>query len=173
MYQSLPRKFVYNGDPQTNSGWNSSLNADARFFMNLGPSSLAPGETASVIVAVIVARGAGSLNSVTKLKQYAAVLPVAVLPVSSAIPKEFKLNQNFPNPFNPVTKISYSVPVASFVNLNVYDISGRLVKNLFSGRHAEGNYEVDFNGESLSSGVYICRMNSENYTNSIKMILVK
>lgn len=173
LYQSLPRKFVYNGDPQTNSGWNSALNADARFFMNLGPSSLAPGETASVIVAVIVARGAGSLNSVTKLKQYAAVLPVAVLPVSSVIPKEFKLNQSFPNPFNPVTKISYSVPVASFVNLNVYDISGRLVKNLFSGRHAEGNYEVDFNGESLSSGVYICRMNSENYTNSIKMILVK
>lgn len=172
-FGGLPRKFVFNGDPETNTGWNSTFGADARYYMNIGPSNLAPGETATIVVAVLVARGSNAKNSVTKLKQYAAVLPVNILPVNTITPVEFRLNQNFPNPFNPVTKISYSLPKASFMELNVYDISGRLVKNLFSGRHAEGNYEMDFNGESLSSGIYICRMNSENYTNSIKMILVK
>lgn len=172
-FGGLPKKFVFNGDPETNAGWNSTFGADARYYMNIGPSNLAPGETATIVVAVLVARGNNAKNSVTKLKQYAAVLPVSVLPVNTITPVEFKLNQNFPNPFNPVTKISYSVPKASFMELNVYDMSGRLVKNLFSGRHSEGNYEMDFNGESLASGVYICRMNSENYTNAIKMILVK
>ncbi|MBS1494138.1 MAG: T9SS type A sorting domain-containing protein [Bacteroidetes bacterium] len=172
-YNGLPRNFIFNGDPQTGTGWLSNVNADARFFMTLGPANLAAGETATIIVAAIAARGTGYLNSVTKLKQYAATLPLDVQTVSSVVPKEFKLNQNYPNPFNPVTKISYSVPKASFMELNVYDISGRLVKNLFSGNSQAGNYEVHFNGESLASGIYICRMNSENYTNAIKMILVK
>lgn len=172
-YSGAPRKFVFNGDPQTGSGWNSPTNYDTRFFMSLGPSNLASGETATIIVAVLVARGTSNLNSVTKLKQYAAMLPVNIPSVNNYVPKEYKLNQNYPNPFNPVTKISYMVPKSSFVDLNIYDISGRLVKNLVSGNHAEGNYEVDFNGESLSSGIYFCRMNSENYSNSIKMILVK
>jgi len=172
-YEGLEQKYVYSGDPETGEGWNTTFLGDARFMMSAGPGNLSPGQTATVIVAVLVGRGNSAKNSVTKLKQFASILPLSVLPVNSVVPDNFKLNQNYPNPFNPVTKISYSIPKASFLELNVYDMSGRLVKNLFSGRHAEGNYEMDFNGESLASGVYICRMNSENYTNSIKMILVK
>jgi photosystem II stability/assembly factor-like uncharacterized protein len=172
-YSGNNMKFVYTGNPETNSGWFSTVGGDVRLAMNFGPINLASGQSVSIVVAALVARGTNNKNSVTKLKQYAATLPLDVQQVSSVVPNQFRLNQNFPNPFNPVTKISYSVPKASFIELNVYDISGRLVKNLFSGKHTEGNYEVDFNGESLASGIYICRMNSENYTNSIKMILVK
>jgi photosystem II stability/assembly factor-like uncharacterized protein len=172
-YNGSDVKFVFTGDPETGTGWNSNFNGDVRFAMNFGPITLASNQSATIIVAAIVARGNNNRNSVTKLKQYAAMLPLDVQSVSTVVPKEFKLNQNYPNPFNPVTKISYSVPKASFMELNVYDISGRLVKNLFSGNQQTGNYEVDFNGESLASGIYICRMNSENYTNAIKMMLVK
>lgn len=169
----LPRKFVYDGDPQTGTGWNSNFMADTRFFMTLGPSNLAAGETASFVFAVLAARGTNNLNSVTKLKQYAATLPLDVHTVSSVIPQQFKLNQNYPNPFNPVTKISYSVPKASFVEMNVFDVTGRLVQTLVSQNLQAGEYETQFNGEKLASGVYICRMNSEGYANSIKMLLVK
>lgn len=173
IFSGSDMKFVYSGDPETNTGWNSNFSGDVRLAMNFGPITLAAGQSTTIIVAALVARGTNNKNSVTKLKQFAATLPLEVQQVNSVVPGEFKLSQNFPNPFNPVTKISYSVPKASFMELNVYDISGRLVKNLFSGRHSEGNYEAEFNGELLASGVYICRMNSENYTNSIKMILVK
>lgn len=172
-FGTSPRKFVYNGDPETNIGWNSPFSGDTRYFMNIGPSNLQPGETATIVVAVLVARGANNRNSVTKLKQYALTLPVGIETVNSVTPMSFKLNQNYPNPFNPATKISYSVPKFSFVDLNVYDMTGRLVQNLVSKNLQAGNYEVDFNGTSLASGFYICRMNSGDYTNSIKMILVK
>ncbi len=174
LYNGLPKKFVFNGDPQTNTGWNqNTFNADVRFMFSLGPVNLAAGQSATGTIAVIVARGTSNLNSVTKLKQLAATLPLSVAPVNSVVPGEFKLNQNYPNPFNPVTKISYSVPKNSFVEMNVFDITGRLVQTLVSENLQAGNYEANFNGEKLSSGVYICRLSSEGYTNSIKMLLVK
>ncbi|MBX7044363.1 MAG: T9SS type A sorting domain-containing protein [Ignavibacteria bacterium] len=166
-------KFVYTGDPETSTGWNCSFSGDVRLAMNFGPIALPSGQSAAITLAAIVAKGSSGKNSVTKLKQYAAILPVGIQEASPVIPAEYKLRQNFPNPFNPVTKISYSVPKTSFVELNVFDISGKLVQTLVSQNLQTGNYEAEFNGEKLSSGVYICRLNAAGYSNSIKMLLVK
>ncbi|MGE5679505.1 MAG: T9SS type A sorting domain-containing protein, partial [Bacillota bacterium] len=78
--------------------------------------------------------------------------------LAGKIPENFELRQNYPNPFNPVTKIQYSIPKQSFVSLKVYDIIGREVAILVDENKQAGNYEIIFNAEELSSGVYFYRL---------------
>lgn len=85
----------------------------------------------------------------------------------------FKLNQNFPNPFNPYTKIKYSIPQSSFVILKVYDILGREIVTLVKEEQLPGNYETIFNANNLSSGIYFYQLKTENYTQTKKMILMR
>ncbi|MCX6641345.1 MAG: T9SS type A sorting domain-containing protein [bacterium] len=94
------------------------------------------------------------------------------LQISSA-PQEFRLSTNYPNPFNPSTTIRYDLPTANFVNLTVYDLSGRTVATLVSGMRVAGSYEVVFDGSALASGVYIYRLNAGNFNASGKMALLK
>jgi N-acetylneuraminic acid mutarotase len=77
---------------------------------------------------------------------------------SSELPKHFVLEQNFPNPFNPTTVVSYQLPVASDVRLAVYDMLGREVSVLVNERKEAGVHEVKFDGTSLASGVYFYRI---------------
>ncbi len=88
-------------------------------------------------------------------------------------PKEFKLFQNYPNPFNPTTSIQYSVSSNQFVRLKVYDIAGREVATLVNENKQPGIYEAKFDASSLSSGVYIYRLITTDYTDIKKMILLK
>ena len=89
------------------------------------------------------------------------------------IPETFALLQNNPNPFNPTTTISYSLPKEAFVNLVVYDILGNTITSLINERKMAGSYRITFDGSDLPSGVYIYRLNAGNYINTKKMILVK
>ncbi len=89
------------------------------------------------------------------------------------IASNYRLNQNYPNPFNPSTLISYELKVTSYVSLNVYDISGKFVKNLISRKQGAGKYEAVFSGEGLPSGVYVYQLRAGDYTKTRKMILLK
>jgi xylan 1,4-beta-xylosidase len=89
------------------------------------------------------------------------------------LPQKFHLYQNFPNPFNPTTKIEYSVPKSSFVFLKVYDVLGREVEALVNDENSAGIYQVIFNGEELTSGVYLYRIQSGDFIQTKKMILMK
>lgn len=86
---------------------------------------------------------------------------------------EYTLSQNYPNPFNPSTSIAYSVPSNEFVSLKVYDILGKEVAVLVNEEKSAGNYEVNFNAENLSSGIYFYVMTSRNFSKTNKMILLK
>jgi type 1 fimbria pilin len=92
-------------------------------------------------------------------------------------PKEFKLEQNYPNPFNPATVISYQLPVIGNVSLKVYDILGSEVATLVNEEQQPGYYEVQFNGNSLASGLYIYRLSANsgagNYISTKKMMMIK
>lgn len=79
----------------------------------------------------------------------------------------------YPNPFNPVTHIKYYIPNSDLVTLKVYDFLGKLVTTLVSKFQPAGNYEVQFNGNNLSSGIYICYFESGNYYKCNKFILLK
>jgi len=97
---------------------------------------------------------------------------------SEGVPVAFKLVQNSPNPFNPVTKVAYHVPSASRVTIRVFDVTGRLVTTLVDGvvepgRHAAVWNGTNENGESVGSGVYFCTMETPDYRDSQKMTLLK
>ncbi|HEY3294783.1 MAG TPA: choice-of-anchor D domain-containing protein [bacterium] len=89
------------------------------------------------------------------------------------LPVAYHLAQNYPNPFNPTTTISFDLPRATDVRLQVYDIEGRLVKELVHGTLAAGRHDVTFDGSRLASGLYFYRLTSPEYTAMSKMALIK
>ena len=105
--------------------------------------------------------------------------PISINPVSGEIPERFSLKQNFPNPFNPVTKIRFEIPQYSKVTVNeltllkVFDVLGREVKTLVNQNLNPGVYEIEFDGSELAGGVYFYRLHSGEFTETIKMILIK
>lgn len=86
---------------------------------------------------------------------------------------DYSLGQNYPNPFNPKTIIRYSISENNFVNLKVYDILGNEVSELVNKKQTTGNYQIEFNGESLSSGIYFYRLTSGEFVETKRMILLK
>ena len=89
------------------------------------------------------------------------------------IPSSFALNQNYPNPFNPSTIISYSVPKASKVSIKIFDILGKEVSVLVNEIKSPGNYRVTFDASKLASGTYFCRMDTEGFSDTKKLMFVK
>ena len=89
------------------------------------------------------------------------------------IPKNYELAQNYPNPFNPVTKISFALPTQGFVSLKIYDITGREIKTLVNEIKQAGYYTVNFNSSNLSSGVYFYRIQSGDFVQTKRMVLLK
>lgn len=91
----------------------------------------------------------------------------------SKILMNYKLYQNFPNPFNPSTTISYQVPKKSFVTLKIYDPLGREITTLVNKEQINGVYSIKFDGIGLPSGIYFCRIQSGNFTDTRKIVLLK
>ena len=93
--------------------------------------------------------------------------------LSSEIPQQFSLEQNYPNPFNPETKIRFLLPLSSHVKLAVYDASGRLTALLLSRQLAAGSYEISWNAGKLTSGIYFYKIETPEFSETKKMILIK
>ena len=89
------------------------------------------------------------------------------------MPQEFSLEPNYPNPFNPMTNIRYSIPAQQHVKLEVYDVIGRRVKVLTNNVQQAGWHVVQFDAGSLASGVYLYRLTTDNNVKVRKMTLVK
>jgi hypothetical protein len=95
---------------------------------------------------------------------------------SSEAPSSFNLAQNFPNPFNPSTVIRFALPKESFVTLKVYDVNGRLVTTLIENElHGAGFYDKSFNSSEflLSSGIFFYKLETKDFTEVKRMVLVK
>ena len=92
---------------------------------------------------------------------------------AAGLPAAFTLDQNYPNPFNPTTTIRYSLPAASEVKVSVFDLLGREVTVLASGRSEAGVHELTFDASGLSSGVYVCRLAVRDQTYMRTMVLIK
>ncbi|MBI5402743.1 MAG: T9SS type A sorting domain-containing protein [Ignavibacteriae bacterium] len=87
--------------------------------------------------------------------------------------ENYELKQNYPNPFNPTTNIKFTTIKDGFVSLKVYDITGKEVATLVNSNMKSGAYVVDFNASGLSSGLYIYKLTSNDFTSTKKMTLVK
>ena len=92
---------------------------------------------------------------------------------SQNVSNSFYLSQNYPNPFNPKTTIKYTIPKTGLVTLKIYDVLGKEIMTLVNETIAAGNYEVEFNGSNLSSGVYFYRIESGEFISIKKMILIR
>lgn len=210
--QPLPQyhkktKFCYYGDPETNLGWTEKKGCvqncggdsgyilfmnpmgDRTFTMGCGAHSFnfLPGDTQTVYICQMVARGTSNVNSVTKLKQLADVAQnlynsnfiIGVRQISSVVPEKNALFQNYPNPFNPTTSIKYQVESMKHIKLVVFDILGREVATLVNQKQSPGTYEVIWDARhggssALPSGVYFCRMSVDNqWFETRRLILMK
>ncbi|MFZ4620854.1 MAG: T9SS type A sorting domain-containing protein [Bacteroidota bacterium] len=105
-----------------------------------------------------------------------SLVSLSVLSVTgntNALPTEYALDQNFPNPFNPSTTIAYAVPVSGHVTMRIFDALGRLVETPVDRDHQVGRYSVQFSGTNRASGFYLCEIRAEGFVRRIKMNLVK
>lgn len=196
-------KYTFPGNPEAGSGWTelyglvnncggadtgnlvTSLGGDKRFVMSTGRDDLTfqPLDTQEIIMTQLIARGSNNLNSVTKLLAYSDAIaekfgtiyidPVSVKQIGSEIPSQYYLSNNYPNPFNPVTKIDYSIPKDFEVDIIVYDMLGNEVAVIYKGIQKAGNYSIHFDGSKLSSGIYFLNMKSGAFIQTRKMILLK
>ncbi|HRE41565.1 MAG TPA: T9SS type A sorting domain-containing protein [Ignavibacteria bacterium] len=87
--------------------------------------------------------------------------------------KDYELNQNYPNPFNPTTKIQYYLPKSGFASLIVYDITGKEIATLIAGKMEKGYNTVEFKANNISSGVYIYKLTTPDWSQTKKMVLIK
>jgi DNA-binding beta-propeller fold protein YncE len=101
-------------------------------------------------------------RSVTSVKQ-----------ISQLMPDHFALSQNYPNPMNPSTTISFNLPVKSFVSLKVFDMLGREVASIISQELPAGTYARQWNAGKMSSGVYFYRLQAGSFTQTKRLVLLK
>ena len=101
------------------------------------------------------------------------LLPSDVVLEENSAPVDFALQQNFPNPFNPSTKIKYSVPHSSNVVIKVFDILGNEIETLVSEQKAIGTFEITWYAEQLPSGIYFFRLKAGDFIETKKMVLLK
>jgi photosystem II stability/assembly factor-like uncharacterized protein len=100
-------------------------------------------------------------------------VPLGINQISSIVPDKFYLSQNYPNPFNPVTHLEFGISKFEFVSLKVYDALGKEVAILVNGKLTPGRYEYEFNGADLPSGIYFYKIETEDFSTSKRMILLK
>jgi hypothetical protein len=119
-----------------------------------------------------------SKYAVALLQKSLGIYPLDVKRNGSEIPKEFALNQNYPNPFNPTTTINFSLPQTETVRLEVYDVTGKLVKTLVSQDMSAGSYSItwlgdDQNHAKVASGMYLYKLQAGSFSSVKKMLMLK
>jgi hypothetical protein len=112
----------------------------------------------------------GALDRLKLLVTYSNATDVEF---ENSLPEYYNLSQNYPNPFNPSTKIQYSISSNQFVQLKIYDVLGKEISTLVNNEQSAGRYEVNFNGNGLTSGIYFYSIKAGAFTETKSMILMK
>ncbi len=152
----LSRNIVFNGTPYTFRGWiGSGLN-----------SYTSPDSTGNDTAVSILIR-----NPISEVARW--TVPIGIQNISTEIPKEYKLYQNFPNPFNPTTNINFDIIRNGNVRIIIYDLLGREVETLVNQDMSPGRYKLDFNAVNYASGMYIYKIVTSDFVDVKKMLIVK
>jgi hypothetical protein len=112
-------------------------------------------------------------NTLNGAKVYKMTTPIGINQISNQVPDGFSLSQNYPNPFNPVTKIKFNVAKESAVNITVFDVLGRHISTLVNEKLRGGSYETEWSAVNIPGGVYFYKIETDDYTETKKMMLVK
>jgi hypothetical protein len=185
LYSEVPQALTVNHNstiPKDAKSFSVLANADAFIALSsneqiLGTSS-GTGDPVDIAVSGTLTLGQTMKIVITKQNYYryeANVVITGPLGISnlSNTPKEYSLSQNYPDPFNPTTKINYTIPKDGLVRLKIYNILGREVSTLVNEVKQAGYYTVDFNGTNFASGVYFYKFESGNFSDTKRFVLIK
>lgn len=193
--------YCFSGNPEDSSGWTEykgiicrdgnivpSAPGNKRSMMVTGSDSLTiqPHRKFNIVFAAVIDRGSSNLNSVTKIKNFSNIAKifydqnfnytdddVSFIQSYPQVSETYHLNQNYPNPFNPVTNIKFFIPENTFASLKIYDVTGKEIAVLVNKNMVIGEYEYQWNAANLPSGIYFYKLETENFSQSKKMILIK
>ncbi len=175
--------YWYSGDPVNNMGWINTTPTENHAIFSLKPFQLLSNKVKEVMIAYIVGQGTSALNSITVAKSLSDEIqdlyednfgyPIVLTNDDISSIDNYKLEQNFPNPFNPNTTIKYQIPEISFITIKVYDVLGNEIATLVREEKPSGNYEVMFNASELSSGIYFYTLHAGKFIQTKKMMLLK
>jgi len=151
---------------------------NAACFVASGPSSLKPNESKKFVCAYVFANDSMQLIQKANFARqfYASGLSDSLLTSvreQSHQPSSFSLYQNYPNPSNPSTTISYAIPTRSHVTLSVFNTLGQIVTELVNGEKDAGSYNVTLDATGLASGVYLYRMQAGGFVQTRKLVVMK
>lgn len=175
-------RFRYSGNACFLLGWYDSTSGDKRNMVNIGPFNMNSGDTQVVVYLYTIAKGVHNRASVCDLLNVTDNIAgyyrncfnlIGIAPIGSIVPEKFGLSQNYPNPFNPVTNIQFEVPKQGMVKLLVFDALGREITALVNQNMDAGSYKVDWDAAEYPSGIYFYRLESGDFTQTRKMILIK
>jgi len=147
--------------------------ANGSTWFYLGEYIFAGDTSESVIISDSSNMGTYIVADAMKFVAYDTGTVIGIPNVGYSNPTRYLLKQNYPNPFNPKTNIEFSIPKTEFVTLKVYSLLGEEVTTLVSERLTAGSYKYDWDAGSLASGVYLYRIQSGNYVQTRKMILLR
>lgn len=175
--------YWFSGNPVDRNGWLDRIALDDRKFASIGPFTLEKSKPIEIILALVVGRGSDELNSITIAKEnvqkaieeyqsnFSSMTYNPPAPTNPIM--NYVLHQNYPNPFNPTTTIRYELPQDGIVSIEVYDMLGQKIRTLFNEFKKADRYELEFNGDNLSSGVYLYSIRVNDFVQTKKMILLK
>lgn len=128
--------------------------------------------------ATLVEYDLDSLDSYYSSDHLPRILDIAVedqinVESEQLIPTHFKLSNPYPNPFNPITRIQFELLTPDFIRIDLFDLKGKIVKNISQFPYSSGQYEIIVDGNELSSGIYFVRINGQHYSRSFKIVLMK
>ncbi|MEO8664913.1 MAG: S8 family serine peptidase [Ignavibacteria bacterium] len=146
---------------------------DVANVIGSGPYTIPAGSEITVVFALLAGDNLADLqaNCIAAKTKYTTVLGITNF--NSNIPEKYSLSQNFPNPFNPTTKINFGISKSGYTSLKVYDALGKEVSDLINDNLQAGSYEVEWNASAFTSGVYFYKIQTEGFVETKRMILIK
>ena len=152
----LSRLVNYNGQQYRFRGWNGA-----------GNGSYTSPDSSGIDTLVTI----NINNFIAEIARWEPV--IGIISLNSEIPKEFKLYQNHPNPFNPNTEIKIDIPIESMTKITIYDVLGREVETLINSKLNPGVYLINWDGSKYASGIYFYTLNSDNFYDVKRLVLLK
>jgi hypothetical protein len=155
----------------------SALAGDMLFFVGTGPFTIQPGDSVEVAFALVAGNDAATAfaNAAAAVQRYDVTTHTEE---NEPLPLSFELHQNFPNPFNPTTSISFSLSEGGQVALEIFNVLGQKVKSLYSGQLPAATHTIEWDAtddrsRKVASGVYFYRLTTEGHSHTRKMVLLK
>ncbi|OGV07250.1 MAG: hypothetical protein A2299_05215 [Stygiobacter sp. RIFOXYB2_FULL_37_11] len=148
---------------------------NAYFALTQGPYDLTPTMHASFKPNEVISRGDFAVIVTRTFNEWTKALAKSGNSQNTitTLPMEFKLEQNYPNPFNPATSIIFSVANDGIVSLEIFNMLGEKVATLLNEYKPAGRYSVNFDASKLASGIYLYRINTNQFVKTMKMSLIK